>query len=88
MLASSANLYKPWIETRDPYSRIAYFLTYGVVLLGIFGGAVRCYFAWTSVLLMKGNLCPVLMEDFSNGDADLFGENGKFFREVDMSGFG
>jgi hypothetical protein len=29
----------------------------------------------------------VLDEDFESADG-IFGENGKFFREVDMSGFG
>lgn len=45
---------------------------------------------------MKGNLCPVLDEDFlprpNDGpegvDGRVFGDNGIFFREVDMSGFG
>jgi hypothetical protein len=42
----------------------------------------------------QDNLCPVLLEDFTNTDtASLFGsgvagEGGKFFREVDASGFG
>ncbi|TEB25014.1 glycoside hydrolase family 16 protein [Coprinellus micaceus] len=36
---------------------------------------------------MTGNLCPVMDENFDSEDG-IFGDNGKFFREVDMSGFG
>ncbi|KAL0947954.1 hypothetical protein HGRIS_010583 [Hohenbuehelia grisea] len=88
MLAAKPALSKPWLEARDPYARIAYILTYSMVALGVVAGFLRCFFDYKGVPLMKGNLCPVLIEDFSNGDADIFGDNGKFFREVDMSGFG
>jgi len=87
LTAAGPALHKPWIGTRDPYSRIAYFLTYGVMFLGIIGGAVRCYIAWRDVPLIKGNLCLVMDESFDSEDG-VFGDNGKFFREVDMSGFG
>lgn len=75
------------MKTRDPYSRLAYFITYAVMLLGIGAGAIRCYFGWKDVSLLSGNLCPVLDETFDS-DVGVFGDNGKFFREVDMSGFG
>lgn len=88
MLITKDSLHKPWIQSRDPYARIAYFLTYGVMLIGIAAGVVRCYTGWHDVPLMKGNLCMVMDEDFTNGEEGIFGENGKFFREVDMSGFG
>ena len=88
MLSKDAPLHKPWLESRDPLARIAYFLTYGVMMLGIAAGAVRCYFGWINVPIMKGKLCMVLDENFDSGDSGIFGENGKFFREVDMSGFG
>lgn len=87
MLTTEKVIDKPWVHTRDPYSRVAYFLTYGVLFLGFAAGAVKCYFDWNSILMIKGNLCPVLDEDFSS-DEGVFGDNGKFFREVDMSGFG
>ena len=87
MLTSTSALEKPWLTSRDPYSRIAYFITYGVMFLGIAAGAVRGYFGWLSVPLLSGNLCLVLDENFDT-DNGLFGENGTFFREVDMSGFG
>ncbi|KAJ7113085.1 glycoside hydrolase family 16 protein, partial [Mycena epipterygia] len=80
---------KPWIGTRDPHARLAYFITYATICLGIAAGAVRIYLGWTSVLLLQGNLCPVMMEDFSGKSTnDLFGDGGQWFREVDASGFG
>ncbi|KAF8151651.1 GH16 beta-1,3-glucan recognition protein [Crassisporium funariophilum] len=87
MLMSASSLQKPWLETRDPYHRIAYFITYAVLFLGVAAGAVRCYFGWQDVALLPGNLCMVLEETFDS-DEGVFGDNGKFFREVDMSGFG
>lgn len=57
------------------------------MLIGVGCGVLRCYLGWKDVSLMSGNLCPVMDEDFSSEDG-IFGDNGKFFREVDMSGFG
>jgi beta-glucanase (GH16 family) len=94
MLDLSQPLHKPWLSSssKDPSARIAYFLTYFVILLGAAAGAVRCWLDWRNVPVLadQGNLCMVMDEDFSLGDDNgrLFGENGLFFREVDMSGFG
>ncbi|EAU83458.2 hypothetical protein CC1G_04714 [Coprinopsis cinerea okayama7 len=87
MLDKEKPIEKPWAEVKDPYNRVAYFLTYGVMLIGILGGAARCFLGWNSVPIMKGKLCVVMDEEFNSADG-LFGEGGKFFREVDMSGFG
>ncbi|KAF9448411.1 glycoside hydrolase family 16 protein [Macrolepiota fuliginosa MF-IS2] len=87
MLAARGPVEKPWISTRDPYARLAYFLTYGVMLLGVAAGAIRCWISWHDTPVLPGNLCMVMDEDFDSADG-IFGENGKFFREVDMSGFG
>lgn len=78
---------KPWLKTKDPTMKLAYYLTYGVMLLGIATGAARAFLGWRSVPVMTGNLCPVMDENFDSEDG-IFGDNGKFFREVDMSGFG
>jgi len=78
---------KPWVTSRDPRARIAYFLTYGMIFVGVAISAVKCWLDWTRVELITGPLCMVLDEDFSTGN-DIFGDNGTFFREVDMSGFG
>jgi hypothetical protein len=87
MLTSASTLEKPWTTSRDPYQKFAYFITYGFMFLGIAAGVVRCYFGWMSVPLLSGNLCLVLEENFDS-DEGLFGDNGTFFREVDMSGLG
>ncbi|TFK63649.1 glycoside hydrolase family 16 protein [Pluteus cervinus] len=90
MLSATApdGIPKPWLETRDPFARIAYWITYGAMFLGLAAGALRCYTGYFDVPVMTGNLCPVLDEDFTGGEDGIFGENGTFFREVDMSGFG
>ncbi|KAJ7073513.1 glycoside hydrolase family 16 protein [Mycena belliarum] len=65
-----------------------------MVLVGLAAGAARIYTAARAVLLLRGDLCPVLLEDFSAATTEsLFGagvggEGGVFFREVDASGFG
>ncbi|KAK7452157.1 hypothetical protein VKT23_012263 [Stygiomarasmius scandens] len=86
-LVSGTVISKPWLESRDPYARYAYFVTYGVVLFGIAASAIKCYFDYISVPMITGNLCPVLDENFDS-DEGIFGDNGIFMREVDMSGFG
>ncbi|KAH9475151.1 Beta-1,3-glucan-binding protein [Psilocybe cubensis] len=86
-MLASPDLSKPWLQKRDPYQRISYALTYAFIFLGFAAGAIRCYFGWKEVRLLTGNLCPVLIETFDTEDG-VFGDNGKFFREVDMSGFG
>ncbi|KAJ7678775.1 concanavalin A-like lectin/glucanase domain-containing protein [Mycena rosella] len=89
LLVPAPPLEKPWMGARDPHARLAYWITYGTVLLGLAAGAARIYLGWKSVLLLQGNLCAVLLEDFSGTDtAALFGEGGVFMREVDASGFG
>jgi hypothetical protein len=87
LLTSSTAIEKPWLTVRVPHQRISYALTYGVMVLGILLGGVRVWFGWNDVEVLKGNLCMVMDENFDS-DADVFGENGKFFREVEMSGFG
>ena len=87
MITSSSTLEKSWLTSRDPYHKLAYFITYGVMFLGIAAAVVRCYFGWMSVPLLSRNLCMVLEENFDSEEG-LFGDNGTFFREVDMSGLG
>ncbi|KAJ3838070.1 GH16 beta-1,3-glucan recognition protein [Lentinula raphanica] len=85
MLTTSPS--KPWLSSRDPHMRIAYFLTYGMIFVGVVVSAIKCFFDYRGVPMLTGNLCKVLDEDFSSADG-VFGDNGTFFREVDMSGFG
>lgn len=87
MLSARGPVEKPWISSRDPYARVAYFLTYGMMLLGVAASAFRCWSSWRDTPVLPENLCLVLDEGFDSAEG-IFGENGKFFREVDMSGFG
>jgi len=87
LLTSTTVIEKPWLKTHDPYQRISYFITYAIMVVGILLGGVRVWLGWNDVQLLKGNLCLVMDENF-NSDIGVFGESGKFFREVEMSGFG
>ncbi|KAI3615033.1 glycoside hydrolase family 16 protein [Moniliophthora roreri] len=87
MLTDGPVLEKSWLEKRDPYARISYFVTYAVVFFGVVASGIKCFFDYKHVPMIEGNLCPVLDENFDSPDS-VFGDNGKFFREVDMSGFG
>jgi hypothetical protein len=84
MLASDTSITKLWLEDkRDSFSRIAYFLTYTVMLLGVLGGALRCFFAWKDVRLMSDNLCLVMEDNFDGSEL-----SGNWMKEVQMDGFG
>ncbi|KAI0315683.1 glycoside hydrolase family 16 protein [Amylostereum chailletii] len=80
----SGPITKPWIKHKDVRGRIAYFLTYGMILVGVAAAAVRCYFGWIAVPLL-GNLCLVLDDQFN--DTELNTES-VWMREVDLGGFG
>ena len=84
MLSQFEPLQKPWLKTKDSTARLAYFITYGVMLLGFAASAVRIYFAWKAVPLL-GRMCLVLDEEFSGSDLDT---EGIWQREADMGGFG
>ncbi|CAK5283806.1 unnamed protein product [Mycena citricolor] len=82
----TTKLDKPWITKKDPYSRVAYWITYLTILLCAFffpgqvtalihspgagAGAARIYTGWKSVLLITQPLCPVLIEDFSTATTE------------------
>lgn len=87
MLPDDKPLHKPWNEKRNPRAVFSYYLTYIMVLVGVAVGVIQCYFGYTRVVLDKQPLCLVFEEDFSN-EEKVFGENGSFFREVNMDGFG
>ncbi|KIK81340.1 glycoside hydrolase family 16 protein [Paxillus rubicundulus Ve08.2h10] len=88
LLEDPSTLEKPWVTHKDPFARVAYFLTYGVAFLGIVASAVRCYFGYKSVPMIHGNLCMVLDEEFDTDTNTVFGSGGKWFREVELGGFG
>ncbi|KAJ6463591.1 glycoside hydrolase family 16 protein, partial [Mycena vitilis] len=77
----SSALHKPWVGQRDPLARVAYWVTYVVVLLGESVG-VRVFLSFSpSPILVR------VLLSFS-GSSGAAGEGGTFFREVDASGFG
>lgn len=84
MLSLSDPIQKPWLKAKDSTARLAYFITYGVMLMGVAASAVRIYFGWISVPLL-GRVCLVLDEEFQGSDLDT--EN-VWMREADMGGFG
>ncbi|KAI9459526.1 glycoside hydrolase family 16 protein [Boletus coccyginus] len=88
LLHDPSTIEKPWVSKKDPYARIAYFLTYGVAFLGIVASAVTCYFGYKSVPMITGNLCMVLDEEFDTDTDTVFGSGGKWFREIELGGFG
>jgi hypothetical protein len=84
MLSSNPPILKPWLdEKRDPYSRVAYFLTYGMIFLGVVCGALRCFFAWRGVQLLTDKLCLVMEDDFDGTEL-----SNNWMQEVQMGGFG
>lgn len=87
MLTHDTVIPKPWTSRPEPYQRFSYFLTYAMIVLGFMLSGVRVFLGWRDVRLLKGNLCLVMDENFDS-DAGIFGDNGTFFREVEMSGFG
>lgn len=87
MLGEGATVDKPWTSKKNPRATFSYWIVYVIIFCGLAGGAVQCYMTWTHVALDKQPLCLVLDENFDN-EATVFGENGTFFREVNMDGFG
>ncbi|KIM48512.1 glycoside hydrolase family 16 protein [Hebeloma cylindrosporum] len=87
MLSEGATVEKPWTSKKNPRATFSYWIVYVIILCGLAGGAVQCYMTWKHVALDNQPLCLVLDENFDN-EATVFGENGTFFREVNMDGFG
>ena len=73
---------KPWRTKKDSRQTLSNVLVYLVALLGIAGGAIRCYFTWKTTLKLPP-LCLVMEDNF-----DTFDTENTWTREVSMSGFG
>ena len=80
MLTSKVD--KPWVGQKDIYSRLSYWLTYGIGFLGLVGSVILCYFGWRNVPRV-GNLCLVMEDNFDRFDTDFTWQH-----DVDMGGFG
>ncbi|EEB94519.1 hypothetical protein MPER_06653 [Moniliophthora perniciosa FA553] len=79
---------KPWLQKPSPRILISYLLVYGMILLGFGAGALQCYFTYRDVKYNRmdsAHLCKVFEDDFSDGSEAW---KTRWFREVDMSGFG
>ena len=87
LILEGVPLPKPWTDKPQPRARIAYFLTYAMILVGFAGGVVQLYFKYANAQLDRQPLCLIFQEDFDSEDA-VFGANGTFQREVSMDGFG
>jgi hypothetical protein len=87
LIPEGVPLPKPWTEKPHPRARIAYFLTYAMILVGFAGGVVQSYFKYADAQLDRQPLCLIFHEDFNSEDA-VFGANGTFQRDVNMDGFG
>ncbi|PCH34591.1 glycoside hydrolase family 16 protein [Wolfiporia cocos MD-104 SS10] len=73
---------KPWITEKNLYARLSYWITWAVAMIGVAGGALRCYFGWKDVPRV-GNLCLIMEDNFETFDLE-----NTWTREVDMGGFG
>ncbi|KAJ6477603.1 glycoside hydrolase family 16 protein [Mycena sanguinolenta] len=83
---------KPWTTKPNPRGVFSYYLTWALLFVGAGLGGVQSYFSYKNVRLDREPLCLVFSEDFNSGDdAAVFGtdgQNGRWFREVQMDGFG
>ncbi|WVQ96527.1 hypothetical protein IAU59_003632 [Kwoniella sp. CBS 9459] len=76
-------IYKPWLEQRDPALRWARWITIVSIILGFAIAGVICYDGYASVPKL-GTVRSVLDEDFSSGTID----PNVWQREVRLDGYG
>ncbi|KAJ7740917.1 glycoside hydrolase family 16 protein [Mycena maculata] len=78
---------KPWLQRAAPRARVSWWLTALMMILGLAGAAVLCYFGVVSTqaeVFKDSQLCSVLSDDFSNG-LDL---TNTWNRDIELGGFG
>ncbi|OCF35123.1 hypothetical protein I317_01835 [Kwoniella heveanensis CBS 569] len=76
-------IYKPWLEQKDPALRWARWITIVSIILGFAIAGVICYDGYASVPKL-GKVCSVLNDDFSSGTID----PNIWQREVRLDGYG
>ncbi|WWC62746.1 uncharacterized protein I303_105343 [Kwoniella dejecticola CBS 10117] len=76
-------IYKPWLEQKDPALRWARWITIGSIVLGFAIAAVICWDGYRSVPKL-GKICNLIDEDFSSGSID----SSIFQHEVRLDGYG
>jgi len=78
----NANIEKPWLEKKDPYVRISYWVTWSLFLILGFGGSVLAIFLSWRAFPTIPNYCVVMQDNFDSIDPS------KWTHEVDLGGFG
>ena len=76
-------IYKPWLEKRDPAQRWARWITLASIIIGFAVAGVICYDGYASVPSL-GKTCLVLHDDFSSGTIN----TDYWTREVRLDGYG
>ncbi|WWC70921.1 uncharacterized protein I206_104873 [Kwoniella pini CBS 10737] len=76
-------IYKPWLEQKDPALRWARWITIASIILGFAIAAVICWDGYRSVPKL-GKVCSLINEDFSGGSID----SSIFQHEVRLDGYG
>ncbi|KAK4685148.1 protection of telomeres protein 1, partial [Tremellales sp. Uapishka_1] len=74
-------IYKPWLEKKDPAQRWARWITIGSIILGFAIAGIICWDGYNSVPNL-GKICSVLNDDFSNGI-----DPNTWTREVRLDGY-
>jgi hypothetical protein len=78
----NANIEKPWLEKKDPYVRISYFVTWSLFLLLGFGGSgLAIFLSWRAFPKIP-NYCLVMEDNFDSLDPS------KWTHEIDLGGMG
>jgi len=78
----NANIHKPWLEKKDPYVKISYWVTWSLFLLLGFGGSgLAIFFSWRAFPNIP-NYCLVLEDNFDSLDPNTWNH------EIDLGGFG
>ncbi|CCA73142.1 related to beta-1,3-glucan binding protein, partial [Serendipita indica DSM 11827] len=78
----NANISKPWLEKKDPYVRISYWVTWSLFLiLGLGGSGLAIFLSWRAFPKIP-NYCPVFEDDFNSLDLNSWNH------EIDLGGFG
>jgi hypothetical protein len=78
----NCNIEKPWLEKKDPYVKISYYVTWSLfLLLGLGGSGLAIFFSWKTFPKIP-NYCPVFEDNFDSFDLN------NWAHEIDLGGFG
>ncbi|KAF8874733.1 concanavalin A-like lectin/glucanase domain-containing protein, partial [Infundibulicybe gibba] len=76
---------KPWLTKPEPRTRLAWWLTFGCMLLGLAASGVVCWRGISGVRKIDpSKLCLVMDDSFSSSDID----DSNWSRDVELGGFG